>query len=726
MMKNRWIMYAVIVIVCGINTVQAKLNIQKMIESIDFKQNGYTYNFQVWNDSHVTIYVELEDIISFMGGFFQSKKGFYGKKSVPSIIDAAGSVVPAIYDKRQYFFNMYISADATPHKNPINTEYFIQLPLEKNDTKVYYYHAYTQRNFSRGNFVYNPAVELIGYNDPITKDSKKKGSVVISSQLSTLNFFNSSGYDTQISLTYNTAPYTFTVEKYSHASLTLPTPQQKKPQNNALSSQLQSATTSQSVTDSKSASPSNQQGQVTIQAIMSQALQKQPNEQQAQPESVQSQIADFGESQDSSASNDAAANTKPPFSLRPNTITFSSYNPSSGQYEKFQTLELPSQGFDGFAYTLEIFQTADKKMQVGFQGLTPGHYDLSTTPRARDVTPCPCFFWYQSVAQVPNAVQNGYMDLPGQLWIVYPGQDNPIQAKVTVGQAVTWNLTRPSINQGDQFVYFVYVATTDDKVAAQFVQKISQQMLGQKVIGQYIQAAKNVFDASKVTDQSLDVSTDGKQKVENISLTADQQVATLLGNLVDTQQVIEDTDLQVVGYILGTDIFVPKGVGFGRFYYMLAPSLLSTSSLASLFSSYLTTANNDTQALQKRIVGWVTDYIKNPAEVQSKIEQYLIQNGNDRVVDTATKKLTKFGQSCLKNCITGDVSIKYPSLKLSTVTNSYVYDFGAYEQDGWPANMVSLSSGASSSSISGSKQSVKKTVTKPAKIAAKSGIKKVG
>lgn len=626
----------------SLNAFDIKSMVTGMGTSFGAPPVGYTYSFDIWSDASVPLYVEQQGIASFFGAFFPSAKGYYGKKTLPSIFDAGGNTSQATSLGADYYFKLYVSDHATPHENPIYAQSLTTLPLEKHDPNVYYLHAFTGRAYAQGSTVHVPKIENMGYQNPnITGDDAgsvaKKGNVVISSQLSSLAFSNSSGIDVQVSLTYGKVPYVCTVEKYSYNTLDIPTPQKK-------------STASKNPVGTVSASDAETSDKTTDTPL------------------------------------------PPEFSLRPNTLSFAKYDAGSKAYTPFRSLSLPNKGFDGTTYTIEIFQDKGKDLEIGIQGLTPGNYDQGITERVRDVTPCPCTFWYQSFEQGGSI--EGYSDLPGQVWIVYPGADSLFQSKITPGKVISWNLIRPLLKQGDQFVYFLYVATTDDAVAKQFVTKVSQQVLGQNLIAEYKKSMQEavVSASSEVSNNGLDIA-DNAPVTAISSLAADVQVATLMGELSVKNGVIEDLDQNVVGYLLGTDVFTPKGLGFGRFYYVLAPSLVSTGGIISLFSGYLDATKTSTlgaspEALQASlavtITSWLKDYIKSPVDVQSKVEKYLIQYGNSKIVDTKAGVLTKFGQSRLKAFLSGNVSLKYPPMKLSAVTNQYVYDFGKAAPDKMP------------------------------------------
>ena len=630
---------------------------------------GYNYSFAVWSDASVPVYIEQQGLASFMGAFFPSARGYYGNKKIPSIFEATeGAQISTTLDA-QYYFDLFIGTSANAHTNRIYKQSLTQLPLEKNDPNVYYYHVYTSGGFSKGRTVHEPKVEMMGYQNPSelnNPDSTKKGPVTISSQLSDLSFYNSSGSDVQVSLKYGTDNYTFTLEKYSYNSLAVPIPEEPKSSND-----------SQALAEAPLVGTSNQpslniagKDEVVTQGVLSGNAKAGKD-----PVGKTAKVADPVKSP---ATQDAPP---PPFSLRPNTLEFTSYNVKSKKYVPFTSFLLQSKGFEGSPYTVEIFQDPGQPLNVGIQGLNPGNYDLPVTPRVRDLTPCPCTFWYQSFEQAGST--QGYSNLPGQMWIVYAGIDSPIQTKIQPGQAFGWNLIRPLVGQGDQYVYFVYVATTDDAVAQNFVAKLAARSIGQDVAAQYEAIVKSPVVLSS-TSEGLDVTGSSAGDTE-LSLTPDQQVAALMGNLQIADGVIEDIDQGIVGYIVGADIFTPKGLGFGRFHYVLAPSVISMNNLISLVQGSLDSSktaglaqsDGDMQkVIAQQVNDWFIAYLQKPADVQPQVEKFLIQYGNSKIVDAAGTGLTKFGQNRLQDILKGKNSLKFPSMKLSTVTNQYVYDFG--------------------------------------------------
>ena len=585
---------------------------------------GYTASFSIWSDASVPVFVEQKGLASFMGAFFPSARGMYGQRRLQSIFEANGNVSKAESIEAQYYFKLYVATAANTQKHSFYAQSFTQLPLEKYDPNIFYHHVYTTRKYHHGHSVHVPALESMGFRNPSEEDEEKQGNVKLGSELPSLSFYNHSGTDVKVSLTYGKVPYAFTVENRSYNTLVVPFTEKKKEKST---------------------------GSDTVSAT-------------GETEEEESTMA-------------------PDFSLRPNTITFSAYNAATKQYDQFRSLMLPAQGFDGSPYTIEIYQDQGRPLEVGIQGLNPGNYDIASTERVRELTPSTCTFWHQSFKQTGSVA--GYSDLPGQVWVVYAGADNPIQSKVDPGQVVSWKLTRPLISQGDEFVYFVYVVTTDDAIAQKFVEKVASQVLGKNVIKEYEDAIKVPFVplSSTSLDEGLDMSD--TTLPEKAAITASQQVKTLMGKLTVSHGVIEDVEQDTIGYLLGTDVFLPKGVGSGDFYYVLSPSVVSVNGIVSLIfgccdlskMSVLGGSNTDIQkSLILTVEDWVLAYVKKTVDVEKEVEKFLMQYGNEKVVDGKSGTLTKFGKNRLKRLVFGSASVKYPPMKLSTVTNQYVYDFG--------------------------------------------------
>jgi len=643
--------------------VSAGMDMGKMLADmgkgiIGYPPVGYSYSCEIWSDANVPIYTAQQGIASYMGAFFPSIKGFYGQKKMASIFDVENNPEKAVYTNSKYYFKLYIADNNDPQKDSIFTQNVTQLPLKKHDPTVFYYHVYTAPDFSSGKRKHRQKVESMGYQNPQELDSDdiaKRGNVKISGQLSSVAFVNSSGKDVQVSLTYGKKPYTFTVEKYSYASMAVP---MEEPE------EKESATTQVEV-------PSTEPG-VKIQSVK--------NAEVVIQKGVQ----------------DKENDPKPLFSLRPNRITFSVRNSNQDPYKEFTAFNIPAEGFDGTSYTIEIYEEADKKMNVCVQGFNIGNYDQGATPRNRDITPCSCTFWYQSFAQAGSIP--GYLDLPGQIWVVYAGADSMISSKVVPGQVVSWDLTRPLLAQGDQLVHFVYVVTQDDAKAQNFVNKFVQQLVGKDVYTTYKKAIDVPFGQVRENTELQGTNAQDDTGTKLSPITAAQQVATLMGELSISQGIIEDKEQGIIGYMVGADVFTPKGVGAGKFNYVLSPSVMSLTTIVSLLSSSCDTAKMSALSLNKdglqdalttTVQKWIDAYIQDQKIAQAQVEQFLQKYGNDKVVD-ARGALTKFGNDRVELLVSGGISLKFPPMKLSTVTNYYVYDFGKSKPDKMPEKVIQL------------------------------------
>lgn len=608
-----------------VSTVGSKSFWDGVGRSFGASPSGYIVNFEVYNDSHQSVNVGLKGIASFMGAYFPSAKGIYNKKTLMGLLqNTSTSAVKASYNNEEFYFDLYMSTKSNPDDSPIYKQTFTQLGV-KDDPKIYYYHTFTKRFLSEGQWSHGVGAEMLGYKDPSAK-GEEAGNITISSQLSNMVFYNSTELDMQVSFKYGDLNLAITLEKDSYNMINVPTEK-------------------------------NSDGTST-----------------------------------------------PKFSLRPNVVTFTekAASSSSSSSTVTKTLHLPSEGFEGYTYIVEVFQDSGQNVNVGIQGLTPGHYDQAVTPRIRDITPCPSTFWYQSVAQAGKDASSASVDLPGQVWVVYQGADSPVKSKVEVGKAISWNLIRPQVDQQDQKVLFLYVETTDDKTAEEFVDKFIGGSIGTSVMQGYEQKLSQQFSSgsSSVSNSTLSLSSEKSGAQSGSKVSSAQMVKNidaLVGSLsVDTGRIVDSTS-KVVGYLLGADVFTPKGLGSGTYYYTLSPSILDVNSLVQLVASYVDssklsggsdsstekTADVDS-AIKTEVQGWLTDYVADPTTVEAKVTAYLEKYGKSSILGSGGK-LNQFGQYRVQAIVSGNVSLQFPPMKLSTVTNHYVFDFGKNKPQGMPA-----------------------------------------
>jgi hypothetical protein len=540
-----------------------------------------------------------------------------------------GSVGRALYKDARYYFHFYVSANSDVMKDPVYFQPLTSLPLKKHDPNIYFYNIFTKKVYKRGSIYREPEVEILGYYNPDTKDDSKKGNIVINKQLNTIFFHNSSSKDAFVSLKYASKELEFTIEAYSYAQLTIPTPEEEK-----------------------NADPS-------------------------QP-------------------------SQPMFSLRPNILHFYEVQHSGKdrKYKNFTSFNLPGDDVAGYPCNIEIYEQESHELAICLQGFMSGNYDQPVTQRVRDVTPCPCVFWYQSTEQLPGS--EGYSNLPGQVWMVYQGQDSQIIEKVGCGQTISFDLVRPLIEQSDTYLYCLYVVTHDDAQALQFIRNFIDKKTGLNVYANYSAAVnkKIVESFQSQTESQISLTKQSSAIQDSETLSLQDQLAILQGPVDGNYAVIEDVNLGMVGYCLGADVFTPKGLGFGRFYYSLAPSIIDTSALVPFLLSLLdqdackNLAQTDEQLqeiLGQKVNQWVKNYIDDKKLVTEQVTNFIISYGKSMLFDE-NKMLSDFGQSRVQNFMTGNVSIQFPPMKLSVMTNYYVYDFGKSKPKNMPeaGKMITL------------------------------------
>lgn len=256
--------------------------------------------------------------------------------------------------------------------------------------------------------------------------------------------------------------------------------------------------------------------------------------------------------------------------LPPGTVgLFEKNSTQASEVFSFPSTIFQFEGKDGSTpatYTLEIYQDAGQNRAMGLQGVAPGNYDLPTG-RIRDITPITSVFWYQSVKQ-SKASKSQFIDLPGQVWVATQSDGQLIASAVDVGTSFQFSMYRPAIGT-KQWIYFLYVDTTDAAKAKQFVQKVVGGTLGTNVAQEF------EYQSSKQLAGIQSASSTTTAKSESFSIPQSLLTAALQGVLkLDKQGAITDTTSDITGYLLGADFVLPNGVGASSvFFYQLEPSL---------------------------------------------------------------------------------------------------------------------------------------------------------
>lgn len=460
---------------------------------------GYVYSYTVVNDTALPIYVNTQEIASFMGAYFPKAGGWSQATVLPFSQNYNIS-------NKEYYFEMSLHANnnkPTNHLPYVNTDALyiqdcIQLPADKNSTKVNYFRVYMGKELKQGQYVHVPKAEYVGYADPSNpKDSN--ASVTMGAALTgspALTIFNNTSTSLTVGYSSKTGQ---TSLQTSDCDIFL-----AKTEKNSFvyHSGLVNATTQKS-------------------------------------------------------------------SLPLGTVAV--FQKGSGTSS--QLFAMPASVFGGKSYTLEIYQDQQNSRAVGLQALMSAH-DVPSG-RVKDITPVPCVFWYQSVAQLAKSQATGMSDLPGKVWIVSQGENDLISSEVLLGDALQFNLIRPELGK-QRWLYFLYINTTDDAKAKQFVQNFILGKNGKDIIKQYQEQGVNQFNqiqtqlANVLTfSSSQSSSSNSGQIVVPESLLQ----AAIKGALKVNRGEIQDTALGMSGYLLGADVFLPQGLGAAStFYYQLNPS----------------------------------------------------------------------------------------------------------------------------------------------------------
>ncbi|MBP9765294.1 hypothetical protein KBD08_03065 [Candidatus Babeliales bacterium] len=249
-------------------------------------------------------------------------------------------------------------------------------------------------------------------------------------------------------------------------------------------------------------------------------------------------------------------------------------------------------GFKGMSYTAEIYQDTDSTgVQIGWQGLMSGNYDLPHN-RVRDITPITSYFWYQSVQQ---AKSQSTIDLPGSVWIVALSSQPEILAVAQPGQAVMYTVMRPEIGQQKK-LYFIYVDAPVQAQAELFIQKFLSGTIGAPLLKNYYENIDSIMSQADVMLQPQATSAVSKTTTKTVSPAL--ITAAVQGALSMNQGKIVDAQTGIVGYLLGSDSFLPFGVGSVPMYYSLAPSIATSEKIPTSSVTNLFIESNQTKAPQ--------------------------------------------------------------------------------------------------------------------------------
>lgn len=311
-------------------------------------------------------------------------------------------------------------------------------------------------------------------------------------------------------------------------------------------------------------------------------------------------------------------------SLRPGTIGI-----FDGATQSFvASYDLGEQGFDGKQYTLELyFNVGEAELQMGMQGLMPGHYDLPIS-RMRDISPIDCTFWRQGA----NG-KEGLMDLPGTVWAVSIGLEEAIIIPVATSQAVKWTISRPEIG-AKGWIYFIYTQTTDQLKAKQFATRFAAGLIGKDVLDAYHTQSKEQIVLAKKHGAAQLVMKD----VTNKELISPSLLLQATQGALDMHQGrMYDNLTAIDGYLLGADVFLPLGIGSGEMYYILSPSWVNDNSLPMMAVQNVYATTLSSQAPVDMPVATVIVVSRSVSNIKSQI----VQPANGSAVKVMAKKMKK-------------------------------------------------------------------------------------
>ncbi len=478
---------------------------------------GYVYSFEVYNDMQQPVYFTVGEILSFMGGDLPKPNGI--------TLYTVDSFKSLSVKNQSYYFELLIKSSNKkyssnmpylPHDDVLLRHDAIALTSAPHSQKINYYRAFVGKVLKNGQFEHVPDAEYLGYINNNPAESKSDpGDVKIDSKLSSLTLYNSTDTDYDIGFLAQASATSMT-QATAQVYTTLPA------HSFGLLNTISTST-----------------GDI-----------------------VTGTFADVS-------------------TLTPGTIGLFDKNTR----QLILTYNLPTHIFQNMPYTLEIYQDQSKNtlgqsgpLAMNLQGLMSGNYDQPIS-KVMDITPVVSVFWYQSVAQVK---MSGYIDLQGKVWLIgcYQSIKNPIEKKYSIitaadpGDVLQFCIQRPEPGK-KLWLYFVYVATKDEKKAQKYCESFIQTNLADSLIDRY--------HAQAAYQMQLAASDNPATTANVISPSLLEQAAQGILSLSGGQ--IFDPVLQVAGYLLGADVYYSSGVGAGPMYYVLQPSMQNSQNLATLPTS---------------------------------------------------------------------------------------------------------------------------------------------
>lgn len=330
-------------------------------------------------------------------------------------------------------------------------------------------------------------------------------------------------------------------------------------------------------------------------------------------------------------------------------------------------------------YTYEVY-SGKKGPAIGMQGLAIGNFrqPLDQDPKknvVRDVNPMECHAWYQSAQQAQKEVEETakptdakqlFHDFTEQVWIFYKTKDYSYSKKINAGDVIDFTLIRPRISEKSTWLYVVALETDDDKKALNFLNRLNDGKIGEKI----------------------------KEPISSIGKFDESTVLTTMQS--NTHGVIDDTkgtgSSGIKGYVLLADNALPRGVGTGPFYYQIRPPVVDIGQLVDLFSSNLdekrfANGAGSTNELTTKIEKWILLYPKNNKQIITEVTTYLQEKGADSLMidpKASTRTLNNEGKKAVDIIVSGPVSIAHYPRQQQAGSNGYVYTLGDVPK-GWPS-----------------------------------------
>jgi|GEM_PF-6609749 len=614
---------------------QTKTMFEGMPQMFGVAPAGYSYSFEIINDSDQLVTIYLQQIKAVMGGYFpgdiqyqhtlnpyQASFPTTSITSTPSSNSASATTsAPSTngwYKNLDYYFAIFMGASpvgSSVAPNNFYKQYLLQLGA-KNDTSVVYYHVFTGKRIITGSIAHMPMVEVVGVINPAAKGDDVKSNLVFDTALTQMNFYNTTSQSVPLVVTTADGKQyaNVTIEPNSYNMLFCP---------DAMSFRGSSLAFG---------------GSSPFKTIPLSKI------------GVQNSIYTFEIYQDAGQQGLQAG--------------IQGFN--SGNYDQCVSTNVRDISPQQATLWVQSLAQQNDATSTG-AGSSGGNFDLPGQVWMVYKTPSMQVMQKCAVGNVTNLqfTRPSLQDQIGHLYFIYVNTQDDNKATVFINNFLQGKFGTSAVQQA--------MAIINTPINIQDVSALSTASTATGV------TAQQQIQAITATNSSLAVTASSKNATMPSPTSISAQIAqqVLSGTVPSNLARLQDPSTQQTGYLLGIDVYTPFGGILSPIsYYQLNPVVLSVETLSGLLNQYIDVSKVQSVDINSQVMQWLSAYIQNSATAQTAVNQFLTQyglntnakdsNGNPIcnestcIVNNAT--LTKHGTQVVASFVNGLVSLANPPI----------------------------------------------------------------